>query len=78
MRNQSGCFMMWGYSPKDNSTETYDVQEYHEQNDFSFFLRNLLSYHNQRKRGVLFNNIRQYLFEKRIPRKEIWSTFKKS
>jgi hypothetical protein len=42
MRNQSGCFMMWGYSPKDNSTETYDVQEYHEQNGYSFFLEKLI------------------------------------
>jgi len=42
MRNQSGCFMIWGHSPKDNSTETYDLQEYHEQNGSSFFLEKLI------------------------------------
>ena len=42
MRNQSGCFMMWGHSPKDNSTETYDLQEYHEQNGASFFFEKLI------------------------------------
>jgi hypothetical protein len=42
MRNQSGCFMMWGHSPKDNSTETYDLQEYHEQKGTSFFLEKLI------------------------------------
>lgn len=45
MRNQSGCFMMWGHSPKDNSTETYDLQEYqeyHKQNGSSFFLEKLI------------------------------------
>jgi hypothetical protein len=42
MRNQSGCFMMWGHSPKDNSTETYDLQEYHEQKGSSFFLEKLI------------------------------------
>jgi hypothetical protein len=42
MRNQSGCFMMWGHSPKDNSTETYDLQEYHEQKGSSFYLEKLI------------------------------------
>jgi len=42
MRNQSGCFMMWGHSPKDKSTETYDLVEYHKNTDFSFFLEKLI------------------------------------
>ena len=42
MRNQSGCFMMWGHSPKDNSTETYDLQEYQEQKGASFFMKKLI------------------------------------
>jgi len=42
MRNQSGCFMMWGHSPKDNSTETYDLQEYQEQLGTSFFFEKLI------------------------------------
>ncbi len=41
MRNQSGCFMMWGHSPKDDSTETYDLEEYQEQEGKSFFLEKL-------------------------------------
>jgi hypothetical protein len=42
MRNQSGCFMMWGHYPKDKSTETYDLQEYQEQKGTSFFLEKLI------------------------------------
>lgn len=42
MRSQLGCFMMWGHSPKNNSTETYDLIEYHEQNGSSFFLEKLI------------------------------------
>ena len=42
MRNQSGCFMMWGHSPIDKSTETYDLQKYHEQKGGSFFLEKLI------------------------------------
>jgi hypothetical protein len=41
MRNQSGCFMMWGHSPKDDSTETYDLEEYQEQEGKTFFLEKL-------------------------------------
>jgi len=50
MRNQSGCFMMWGHSPKDNSTETYDLQEYHEQKGESFFLEKLIIPSNSKKK----------------------------
>ncbi len=42
MRSQSGCFMMWGHSPIDDSTETYDLQKYHEQMGNSFFLEKLI------------------------------------
>lgn len=41
MRNQSGCFMMWGHSPMDNTTETYDLSQYHKQNESSYFLDKL-------------------------------------
>ena len=38
MRCQAGCFMMWGHSPRDNSsTETYDLAQYHEKNGNMFF-----------------------------------------
>lgn len=42
MRNQSGCFMMWGHNPEDKSTETYDLEEYQKQNGSSFFLEKLI------------------------------------
>lgn len=42
MRNQSGCFMMWGHSPIDDSTETYDLLKYHEHKGNSFFLEKLI------------------------------------
>lgn len=42
MRNQSGCFMMWGHLPKDDSTETYDLEEYQKQKGKQFFLEKLV------------------------------------
>jgi hypothetical protein len=38
MRNQSGCFMMWGHSPFNDTTETYDLLQYHSHKGDSFFL----------------------------------------
>ena len=42
MRGQHGCFMMWGHAPKKDSTETYDLIEYHNKADTPFFLEKLI------------------------------------
>jgi hypothetical protein len=42
MRTQSGCFMMWGHSPIDNTTETYDLLQYQQLKGNSFFLEKLI------------------------------------
>lgn len=58
MRNQSGCFMMWGHSPKINSTETYDLLEYHKQNGSSFFLEKLIIPSNSKK--AILKELKKY------------------
>jgi FRG domain. len=42
MRSQSGCFMIWGISPIDNTTETYDLLQYQQLKGNSFFLKKLI------------------------------------
>jgi hypothetical protein len=43
MRLQSGCFMMWGHAPLDESSrDSYDLWRYHERDGKSFFLEKLL------------------------------------
>ena len=43
MRLQSGCFMMWGHAPLDESSrDSYDLWRYHERDGKNFFLEKLL------------------------------------
>ena len=42
MRAQSGSFMIWGHSPlNEDSTESYDLWEYHKQENKSHFLEKI-------------------------------------
>ena len=39
MRTQAGCFMLWGHAPLDeNSTESYDLWQYHEKQEKPHYL----------------------------------------
>lgn len=42
MRNQNGCFMMWGHVRAPIAFETYNLQEYHTTKSKSFFLDKLI------------------------------------
>jgi len=43
MRNQAGCFMMWGHSPENDSiTETYDLLRYQENSEGQFFMEKIM------------------------------------
>lgn len=43
MRLQSGCFMLWGHAPLDESSrDSYDLWRYHERDGKNFFLEKLL------------------------------------
>ncbi|WP_034894739.1 FRG domain-containing protein [Gillisia sp. Hel_I_29] len=43
MRAQSGSFMIWGHSPlSDEKTESYDLWEYHKEENKSHFLEKIL------------------------------------
>jgi hypothetical protein len=42
LRMQSGCFMLWGHAPLNNdSSESYDLWEYHESRDDSLYLQKI-------------------------------------
>jgi hypothetical protein len=50
LRMQSGCFMIWGHAPLDNeSTESYDLWQYHEKRNDPHYLQKICIPENAKK-----------------------------
>lgn len=59
MRNQFGCFMMWGRSPiNDSTTETYNLNEYQKCSTKKYFSEELLI--PAKKKNALLDELEKY------------------